>query len=239
MARVRAVVAKVAPHNSAERYRGLGADVISGRARLVDPWTVEVDGRRLTSRRIVVATGAEPVLPPIPGLADVAPLTSETLWSLTERPARLLVVGGGAIGCELAQAFARLGSATTLVEGAPRVISREDEDVSAAMRAALAADGVAVIEGVAVASFGRTEAGFVALSPTVARSPSTAWSSPSADGRARAVSAWKSWAFSTTGASSSTSGCAPACRRSSPRATWLGQLQFTHAAGQYGVARRD
>ncbi len=160
MARVRTVVAEVAPHDSAERYRGLGAEVIEGRATVVDPWTVDVDGRRLTARRIVVATGAEPVLPPVPGLADVKPLTSETVWDLTERPARLLVVGGGAIGCELAQSFARLGSAVTMVEGAPRVLPREDEEVSAAMRQALKADGVAVFEGVAVAAFARADGAF-------------------------------------------------------------------------------
>ena len=101
--------------------------MISGGARVVDPWTVEVAGRRLTGRRIVIATGAEPIIPPIPGLSDVAPLTSETLWGLTERPERLLIVGGGAIGCELAQAFARLGSADDLVEGAERILAREDE----------------------------------------------------------------------------------------------------------------
>ncbi len=162
MARLRSVVAKVAPHDSAERYRGLGADVISGQARVVDPWTVEVAGRRLTGRRIVIATGAEPVIPPIPGLSDVAPLTSETLWGLTEQPARLLIVGGGAIGCELAQAFARLGSATALVEGAERILAREDRDVSAAARALLEADGVKVVEGVAVSAFLKTEADFAA-----------------------------------------------------------------------------
>lgn len=162
MARLRSVVAKVAPHDSAERYRGLGADVISGDARVVDPWTVEVAGRRLTGRRIVIATGAEPIIPPIPGLSDVAPLTSETLWGLTERPERLLIVGGGAIGCELAQAFARLGSATTLVEGAERILAREDRDVSDAARALLEADGVKVIESVAVSAFARSEIGFAA-----------------------------------------------------------------------------
>ena len=160
MARVRKVVGEVAPHDSAERYRGLGADVIEGRARILDPWTVEAAGRRMTARRIVVATGAEPVLPPIPGLAEVEPLTSETVWGLAERPARLLVVGGGAIGCELAQSFARLGNAVTLVEGAKRILFREDEEVSAAMREALAADGVDVIEGVSVAAFARVEEAF-------------------------------------------------------------------------------
>ena len=152
MARVRAVIAEVAPHDSAARYRGLGVDVIAGHARVVDPWTVAVGDRRLTGRRIVVATGAEPFLPPIPGLAEASPLTSETVWRLTERPERLLVIGGGAVGCELAQAFARLGGGVTLVEAAARLLSGEDEEVSDAARTALTADGVAVIEGVAVAA---------------------------------------------------------------------------------------
>lgn len=153
MRRVEKVIARVAPHDSAERYRALGVDVVKGRARLADPWTVEVEGRRLTARRIVLATGAEPFMPPIPGLADVEPLTSETLWSLKERPGRLLVLGGGAIGCELAQSFARLGSETTVVEALPRLIAREDEDAGEMMLAALARDGVTVITGVAIRSF--------------------------------------------------------------------------------------
>ncbi len=164
MARVRGVIAKVAPHDSAERYRGLGVEVISGRARIADPWTVEVGGRRLTARRIVVATGAEPFLPPIPGLADVDPLTSETLWRLEARPRRLLVVGGGAIGCELAQAFARLGVEVRLVENAPRLLIREDEEVSRLLRAALVADGIEVVEGLAVTGFARdANGGFATL----------------------------------------------------------------------------
>jgi pyruvate/2-oxoglutarate dehydrogenase complex dihydrolipoamide dehydrogenase (E3) component len=157
MHRISQVIGRVAPHDSAERYRDLGVDVINGHARVADPWTVEVDGRRLTGRRIVLATGAEPAMPPIPGLADVDPLTSETLWSLTERPQRLLVLGGGAIGCELAQAFARLGSETTIVEALPRLIAREDEDASEMMRAGLAADGVTIITGFAVSSFSRDD----------------------------------------------------------------------------------
>ncbi len=153
MARVRGVIAKVAPHDSAARYRALGVEVIAGRACIVDPWTVEVGDRKLSARKLIVATGAEPFLPPIPGLADVAPLTSETLWRLETAPRRLLVLGGGAIGCELAQAFARLGVAVTLVESAARLLIREDEEVSQAMRAALIGDGVEVIENVAVTSF--------------------------------------------------------------------------------------
>jgi pyruvate/2-oxoglutarate dehydrogenase complex dihydrolipoamide dehydrogenase (E3) component/uncharacterized membrane protein YdjX (TVP38/TMEM64 family) len=153
MGRIEKVIARVAPHDSAERYRGLGVDVIKGHARVADPWTVEVEGRRLTGRRVVLATGAEPAIPPIPGLADVEPLTSETLWSLTDRPGRLLVLGGGAIGCELAQSFARLGTETTIVEALPRLIAREDEDSSEMMHAALASDGVTVVTGVAVSAF--------------------------------------------------------------------------------------
>lgn len=162
MARIHRVVARVAPHDSADRYRGLGVDVIKGRATVVDPWTVEVDGRRLTSRRLVIATGAEPVMPPVPGLAEAEPLTSETLWGLTEPPARLLIVGGGAIGCELAQSFARLGSRTTLVEAMPRLLVREDEEIGEAMRFLLEIDGVSVITNVGVEAFRLTDQGRVA-----------------------------------------------------------------------------
>jgi len=159
MAAVRERLAKIAPHDSAERYRGLGVDVIKGRARVIAPWTVEVGDRRLTSRRIVIATGAEPILPAIPDLAEVEPLTSETLWGLNKRPERLLVIGGGAVGCELAQAFQRLGSRVILVENAARLIALEDEEVCAALRAALVGDGVEVIDGASVASFSRASEG--------------------------------------------------------------------------------
>jgi len=152
MERIRAVIARVAPHDSVERYRGLGVDVIQSRAILIDPWTVEVEGRRISARRIVLATGAEPSMPPIPGLAQCDPLTSETLWGLKALPRRMLVMGGGAIGCELAQAFARLGSQVTIVEAMPRLLAREDEEVSTAMRELLSRDGVTVVTGTAVAS---------------------------------------------------------------------------------------
>lgn len=150
MARIARVIARIAPHDSVERYRALGVEVIPGRARVTSPWTVAVGDRVLTGRRLVIATGAGPAVPAIPGLDAVAPLTSETLWTLTQRPGRLLVVGGGAIGCELAQAFARLGTHVTLVEVAPRLVTGEDDDVSAAVRAVLEADGVDVLTGAAV-----------------------------------------------------------------------------------------
>jgi pyruvate/2-oxoglutarate dehydrogenase complex dihydrolipoamide dehydrogenase (E3) component/uncharacterized membrane protein YdjX (TVP38/TMEM64 family) len=157
MQRVRTVIARVAPHDSAQRYLDLGVEVIVGHARLVDPWTVEVEGRRLTARRLVLATGAEPAIPPIPGLAELDPLTSETLWNLTQLPPRLLVLGGGAIGCELAQAFARLGSQVTIVEALPRVLAHDDAEVGDAMHALLAADGVAIVAGAAATSFERRD----------------------------------------------------------------------------------
>src|SRR5262249_34546049 len=124
MERVAAVVRRVEPHDSAERYTGLGVEGLHGHARIVDPRTVEIDlgdGRRetRTTRNIVVATGSAPFVPPLPGLADVGCLTSDTLWDLRELPQRLLVLGGGPIGCELAQAFARLGAQVTQVEQAP------------------------------------------------------------------------------------------------------------------------
>jgi len=147
MARVRRVISKIEPHDSAERYRGLGVEVIAGDARLVSPWEVEVDGRRLTARTIVVATGAQPLVPKIPGLDTVPYMTSDTLWELRTLPPRFVVLGGGPIGCELAQAFARFGSAVTVVEMAPRLLPREDADAAAALAARFAAEGVTVLGG--------------------------------------------------------------------------------------------
>lgn len=152
MDRVARVVKEIEPHDSVERYTGLGVEVVRGHARIVDPWTVEVDDlagtkRRITTRSIVVATGAQPFIPALPGLDEVGCLTSDTLWGLRELPARLVVLGGGPIGCELAQAFARLGSQVTQVEMLPRLMSREDEDVSAFAREVLERDGVTVLTG--------------------------------------------------------------------------------------------
>lgn len=166
MDRVHAVIAKVEPHDSAKRYTDLGVEVLNGYARLIDPWTVEValnDGgtRRLTTRSIVIATGAAPFVPPLPGIEDVGYLTSDTLWdALRGRPtppARLVVLGGGPIGTELTQAFARLGSSVTQIEMAPRILGREDEEVSALVQASLERDGVTVLTGHKALSCGVTE----------------------------------------------------------------------------------
>lgn len=144
---VRAAIAAVAPHDSKERFEKLGVDVRRGRARIVSPWCVEVDGKPITTRAIVIAAGAEPMLPDLPGLAECGYLTSDTLWNLERLPRRLLILGGGPIGCELAQAFARLGSEVAQVELADRLLLREDDEVSALVRARLEADGVRVLTG--------------------------------------------------------------------------------------------
>ncbi|MGD9903127.1 MAG: FAD-dependent oxidoreductase [Vicinamibacterales bacterium] len=149
MARVRQVIGAIEPHDSVARYTALGVDCVTGRARMTSPWTVEVtaeDGasRTLTTRAIVIATGARPAVPPIAGLQDAGVLTSETIWALEQLPARLVVLGGGAIGCELAQAFARLGSRVTIVESAARLLPGEDADCAAHVQAQFVADGVAL-----------------------------------------------------------------------------------------------
>lgn len=152
---IRAAIESVAPHDSVERYTALGVDVRLGHARLLDPWTVEItaaDGtqERLTARSIVLATGAEPMVPPLPGLEETGYLTSETLWEFlaqcTELPRRLVVLGGGPIGCELSQAFARLGSSVTQVVRS-RLMPREDDDVAAFVRKRLEDDGVTILAG--------------------------------------------------------------------------------------------
>lgn len=144
---VRASVQAVAPHDSVERYRGFGVDVRRGHATITSPWTVEIGGITLTTRSIVIAAGAEPAIPEIAGLADAGYLTSETLWDIDRVPPSLLVLGGGPIGCELSQAFARLGSAVTLVQQAERLLEREDDEVAALVRAHLERDGARVLTG--------------------------------------------------------------------------------------------
>ena len=152
MDRVQRVIKSIEPHDSVERYTGLGVDVVLGRARIVTPWEVEItrpDGsvQQLSTRAIVIAAGARPLVPPIPGIEQVKVLTSDTVWQLRERPGRLLVLGGGPIGSELTQAFARLGCAVTQVEMAPRLLMREDPDVSALVAERFRAEGVQLLLG--------------------------------------------------------------------------------------------
>jgi pyruvate/2-oxoglutarate dehydrogenase complex dihydrolipoamide dehydrogenase (E3) component/uncharacterized membrane protein YdjX (TVP38/TMEM64 family) len=156
MQRVHDIIAAIAPHDSVERFTGLGVDVQEGYAKIINPWTVEIalhDGSKktLTTRSIVIAAGASPVVPPLPGIEQSGYVTSDTLWDafaqLDDAPKRLIVLGGGPIGCELAQAFARLGSAVTQVEMAPRLLIREDEEVASYAQQSLSGDGVQVLTG--------------------------------------------------------------------------------------------
>ena len=135
MERVHRVIKTVEPHDSVERYAGLGVDVVQGEAKITSPWTVEIkraDGAKqtLTTRAIVIAAGAAPFVPPIPGIEEVGYVTSDTVWELRELPQRLVVLGGGPIGSELAQCFARLGSKVTQVEMLPRIMIKEDPEIS-------------------------------------------------------------------------------------------------------------
>jgi pyruvate/2-oxoglutarate dehydrogenase complex dihydrolipoamide dehydrogenase (E3) component len=143
---VRGVIEAIAPHDSQARFEGFGVEVVRAYARFVAPDTLEAEGRRFTARRIVVATGSAPAVPPIPGLAEAPYLTNETVFGLPERPEHLLILGGGAIGCELAQAHRRLGSRVTIVE-ADRLLPRDDPEFVAIVVASLRADGVEIIEG--------------------------------------------------------------------------------------------
>lgn len=147
MERVAEVIKEVEPHDSIERYQGLGVECIEGEARLVSPWEVEVNGQRLASRHIVIATGARPLVPKLPGLDQVPYLTSDSLWQLRTPPRRLLVLGGGPIGCELAQSFALIGIPVTLVELSEQLLPREDREVADALAEQMSGDGVRLLTG--------------------------------------------------------------------------------------------
>jgi len=142
MERMRRLRAGISPNDSAQRFRGLGVDVFFGQARFTGPDSVEVGGRILRFARAVIATGARAARPDVPGLAEAGYLTNETVFSLTELPRRLAVIGAGPIGCELAQAFARFGSAVSLVGNRPQVMPREDRDAAALVETALRHDGI-------------------------------------------------------------------------------------------------
>ncbi|MGB0956500.1 MAG: FAD-dependent oxidoreductase [Panacagrimonas sp.] len=144
MKRVRDVVKAIEPHDSVERYTELGVECIKGKARLIDPWTVEVGEQKLSAKNIIIATGAAPFVPPIPGLAEAGYLTSDNLWNLKELPKKLVVLGGGPIGSELAQAFSRLGANVSQVEMLPRLLIKEDPEFSTLLAERFAAEGIDV-----------------------------------------------------------------------------------------------
>ncbi|NQT69218.1 MAG: dihydrolipoyl dehydrogenase, partial [Desulfobacteraceae bacterium] len=145
MERVQRIIKKIEPHDSVERYTELGVDCIQGEAMVTSPYTVEVNGKVITTRNIVVATGARPFVPPIAGLDKIEYLTSDNVWQLRKLPGRLVVLGGGPIGCELSQAFARLGAQVAQVEMAPRILLREDEEISELVKNKFEQEGVRVL----------------------------------------------------------------------------------------------
>ncbi len=147
MERVQQVIKKIEPHDSIERFTELGVDCITGEARVVTPWAVEVNGQTITARNIILAAGARPFVPPIEGLDQVKWYNSDNLWELREQPKRMIVLGGGPIGCEMAQAFNRLGSEVSLVEMAPRIMIREDEEISAMVQDKFVAENMNVLCG--------------------------------------------------------------------------------------------
>ena len=147
MARVKAIIKTIAPHDSAERYTSLGVEVIAGVAEITSPHSVAVKGhdgskRELTAGSIIIAAGSEPFVPPIEGIDQVDILTSDNIWELSELPAKLLVLGGGPIGCELAQCFARFGSKVTMVEMLPQIMIREDPEIAASIAATFVSEGI-------------------------------------------------------------------------------------------------
>lgn len=147
MERVQKIIKAIEPHDSVERYSALGVDCIKGNAKITSPWTVDVDGRRLTTRNIVIAAGARPFVPPIRGIDQIRVWTSDNIWEMRELPKRLCVLGGGPIGSELTQAFARLGSKVTQIEMLPRILIREDADVSDLVQKRFEAEGIDVLTG--------------------------------------------------------------------------------------------
>ena len=153
MERIQNVITKIEPHDSVERFTSLGVDCISGTATIKDPYRVEVDGKTITTRNIIIATGASPLVPPIPGLDKIDYLTSDNIWNLRELPENMVVLGGGPIGAEMAQGFARFGSRVTLVEMAPQILIREDQEVIEHLEAKLKSEGVTVLTGYKAKSF--------------------------------------------------------------------------------------
>ena len=147
MARVQRTIAEIEPHDSVERYQGLGVDVEIGEGEVVSPWHVRVNGKTISTRNIVIASGAEPFVPPIENIDSVDYLTSNNLWELQERPGKVVVLGGGPIGTELTQAFGRLGSRVTQVELLPNILPREDKEFSAMVQMQLETEGVNVLTG--------------------------------------------------------------------------------------------
>lgn len=165
MERVASVVAGIAAHDSPERFRAMGVDVIHGSGKFVSPGAFAVDGRTITAKHFVLATGSRPAIPPIAGLAYVPYLTNETVFALREPVAHLIIIGAGPIGSEMAQAFRRLGSAVTVVDMASKILPREDADVATVVQRRLEAEGVRYRLGISVGGVtpGEAQAGRIRM----------------------------------------------------------------------------
>ncbi|KZY87325.1 pyridine nucleotide-disulfide oxidoreductase, partial [Oleiphilus sp. HI0069] len=142
MERIQSIIKTIEPHDSIERFTGLGVDCITGSAEIIDPFRVKVNGETITTRNIVISTGARPFVPAIKGIEDTGYLTSDTIWELREKPGRMLIIGGGPIGCEMAQSFQRLGVQVIQVDRSARIMPREDEDVSAEVQKRFIEEGI-------------------------------------------------------------------------------------------------
>lgn len=153
MTRIKQVITQVEPHDSVERYTELGVECLQGDAKIINPWTVEVNNQQLTTQNIVISTGAKPFVPDIPGLQTVHYVTSDTIWDLQQLPKRLLVLGAGPIGCELAQSFQRLGSEVTIVEALPQILFREDADAAHVIETQFTKEGITILVNHKVVNF--------------------------------------------------------------------------------------
>ncbi|MDO9476973.1 MAG: FAD-dependent oxidoreductase, partial [Pseudohongiella sp.] len=154
MERVQGVIKTIEPHDSVERFTGLGVQCVQGEAFIRSPWEVEVNGRVIATRAIIVATGARPFIPEVPGLSGIKYLHSDNVWDIRELPARLLVLGGGPIGCELAQSFARLGSNVSILDRADRLMSREDLEATSLIEEKFRQQGISLLLGHHMQAFG-------------------------------------------------------------------------------------
>ncbi len=163
MERIQRIIRKIEPHDSVERYTGMGVDCYQGEAKILSPHEVKVNDQTLTTRNIVIATGARPFVPPIPGIEKLDYLHSDNLWDLRKLPKRLLVVGGGSIGCELAQAFCRLGSEVTVMDMLPSIMLREDPDIVKFVMDAFQEEGIRILTGVKLRRFDQGEEGHQAV----------------------------------------------------------------------------
>ena len=157
MEQVQAIIKMIEPHDSIERFTSLGVECVSGEAFIESPYTVRVGDRVINTRSIIVSTGARPLIPPTQGLDEIDYLTSDTVWGLRELPKQLLVVGGGPVGCELAQAFNNLGALVTQVDMESRIMVREDPEVSAAVTEQFAKDGINVLSDHRLVKFGQDD----------------------------------------------------------------------------------